>query len=99
MTQLAAIREQRRDDLTVALVTRGEVVTARRRVNGYRFDAVLVQEGREVAEAFRVLRVPSAQLVRPDGTIADPLAVGADAIERLLGDTPQLDVRLVAAGD
>lgn len=38
---------------------------------------VLLQEDREVAEAYRVAGTPSAVLIRPNGTIGSPVAAGA----------------------
>ena len=84
LTQLAAIRERRSGRLAVAIVTRGDAEEARRKINGYEFDAVLLQDEREVADAFGVTRVPSVQIVAPDGRTASPLAIGGEAIGRLL---------------
>jgi protein-disulfide isomerase len=45
---------------------------------------VLLQQDREVAEAYQVLGTPTAVLVQPDGTIGSSLALGADAIAALV---------------
>ena len=46
--------------------------------------AVLVQEHRELVDAYRVYAVPSAVVVSPQGQIATPLETGIDTIETLL---------------
>jgi hypothetical protein len=45
---------------------------------------VPLQSAREVADAYSIRYSPAVVLVRPDGTIAAPAAVGQDAIERLV---------------
>src|SRR5207247_1524756 len=48
---------------------------------------VLLQKDREISEAYKAFGTPSAVLVRQDGTIASPLAQGADAIRALITTT------------
>ncbi len=72
------------DKLTVALVTRKGAEDERKRANEQRLSPVLLQEDREVADAFEAGGTPSAVIVRPDGTIGSPVARGAEAIRRLL---------------
>ncbi len=45
---------------------------------------VLLQANREIAEAYRVTGTPSAVLIAASGTIASPLASGAQAITQLI---------------
>ncbi len=51
---------------------------------------VLLQEKREVAEAYKANGTPAAVLIGRDGTIASGVAFGADAIRALVQDSPRL---------
>jgi len=86
LPRLARLRDERAGQLAIALVTRGGVDATRAALNGYAFDGVLLQQGREVAEAYRVSAVPSVVVVSADGQIASPVATGEIAIAELLGD-------------
>ncbi len=70
--------------LVVALMSRGTVEANRPKVTEYGLTHVLLQQDREVAEAYQAYGTPSAVLVRRDGTIGSPLAAGADAIRALI---------------
>lgn len=48
---------------------------------------VLLQQGREVADAYGAIATPSAVVVRPDGRIGTPVTTGASAIADLLRQT------------
>src|SRR5207244_8291858 len=48
---------------------------------------VLLQDDREVAQAYQASGTPSAVLIRQDATIGSPLAQGADAIRALVANT------------
>src|SRR5690242_6214722 len=48
---------------------------------------VLVQAAREVAEAYQVPATPAAVVVRADGAIGSPVALGQDAIGVLVAET------------
>ena len=87
LSKFAELYATRSDEFSVALVTRGSVDDVRTRINGYRFDAVLLQDHRELAEEFRVPGVPSAVVVSPDGRIASSVAMGANAIDALFART------------
>lgn len=82
--RLAELRAERSGELELALVTRGGASDTRQRINGHAFDAVLLQEHREIAEAYRVNGVPSAVIITPEGRIGSQMAVGQPAIEQLL---------------
>ena len=68
----------------MAIITRGTPADARRAVNGHAFGAVLLQQDREVAEAYGVNGVPSAVLISPDGRIASEAVIGDLSVERLI---------------
>jgi peroxiredoxin/uncharacterized membrane protein YphA (DoxX/SURF4 family) len=70
--------------LVVALMSRGTVEANRPKVTEYGLTHVLLQQDREIAEAYQANGTPSAVLVRRDGTIGSPLAAGADAIRALI---------------
>jgi uncharacterized membrane protein YphA (DoxX/SURF4 family) len=99
LPRLAQLRSERAGELELAIVTRGGQAETRARINGYEFDTVLLQDEHEVADAFRIQRVPSAVLVAPDGRFASPVAVGPSAIEELLGGHPTLQMHMSGAAD
>src|SRR5712692_9836306 len=70
--------------LTVTLISRGSVEANRAKTSEHGISQVLLQHEREIAEAYQDQGTPGAVLVRPDGTIGSPLALGADAIRALV---------------
>jgi peroxiredoxin/uncharacterized membrane protein YphA (DoxX/SURF4 family) len=70
--------------LTVAVISRGPAETSRRSDADYGLNPVLLQTDREVAALYEIPGTPSAVIVRPDGTVGGPVAVGADAIRALV---------------
>src|SRR4029077_404959 len=70
--------------LQVALISRGTAEANRAKITEPGVTNVLLQKDREIAEAYKAYGTPSAVLVRQDGTIATPLAQGADAIRALI---------------
>ncbi len=85
VAKLARLRADHAGELAIALVSRGDPAENRARVNGHHFAAVLLQEEHEVADAYGAPGVPSAVIVDADGRIASRVAMGNDAVERLLG--------------
>ncbi|MGO8948388.1 MAG: MauE/DoxX family redox-associated membrane protein [Ktedonobacterales bacterium] len=73
--------------LTLALISRGSVEANRAKIAEHGFPSVLLQQDREVAQAYRAYGTPSAVVVRPDGTIGSALAQGADQIRLLVATT------------
>jgi peroxiredoxin len=84
---LARWQEQHRETMTLVLVSRGTPDENRAKVAGHDGLLVLLQTDREVAEAYQAHGTPGAVVVRPDGTIGSPVAMGAEAILHLLGRT------------
>ena len=72
------------DKVTILLVGRGTPEENRAKTSEHGVEHVLLQEDREVAEAYEASATPSAVLVRPDGTIGSPLAIGSEAIAALV---------------
>jgi peroxiredoxin len=73
--------------LTLALISQGTVEANRAKVAAHGVTHVLLQEGREAAQAYQAAGTPTAVLVRPDGTIGSPLAPGTGAIAALVAQT------------
>ena len=70
--------------VVVVLISRGTVEANRPKMTEYGLTHVLLQQDREVAQAYQANGTPSAVLIRRDGTIGSPLAQGADAIRALI---------------
>ena len=70
----------------VALVSRGTAEANRAKVTEPGVTNVLLQKNREIADAYKAYGTPSAVVVRQDGTIATPVAQGADAIRGLIAN-------------
>jgi hypothetical protein len=68
----------------IALISRGNAEANRPKATEYGMTHVLLQQDREVAEAYQVYGTPSAVLVRRDGTIGSPVSAGAEAIRALI---------------
>ncbi len=77
------------DRLTVIVITSGDAVAARRKAEEVGLSELLVQDQREVAEAYRTTATPSAVLVGPDQRIASPVVAGGDDIFKLLLRAPE----------
>jgi thiol-disulfide isomerase/thioredoxin/uncharacterized membrane protein YphA (DoxX/SURF4 family) len=73
------------DQVTVAVLSGGarEVNRSHRSEYGLRY--MLLQQAREIEEAYAVNGTPGAVMVDPDGTIASPVQMGAEPIRSLLG--------------
>jgi peroxiredoxin len=78
--------------LTLVLVSRGTPEATRAKVAEHKVTHVLLQQDREVAQAYQANGTPAAVVVRPDGTIGSPLALGAEAIRALVARTVMLPV-------
>lgn len=87
LPDLARWQNEYADQLTIALISRGTPEANRAKMSEHRLTYVLLQQDREVAEAYQAHGTPSAVLVRADGTIGSPLAPGAEAIAALVAQT------------
>lgn len=96
MPDIARWQREYRDELTVAVVTGGDPVAARAKAEEHRLGELLVQEHREVAEAYRTTATPSAVLVGPDQRILSPVVAGGDDIRKLLLRAPETVARMLA---
>jgi peroxiredoxin len=84
LPQLAAWQEAHRDDLTIALISRGEIEQNRAASEEHGIRPLLLQEDREVGTDYRAYGTPSAVLVAADATIASHVATGSEQIEELV---------------
>ncbi|HEY2603267.1 MAG TPA: MauE/DoxX family redox-associated membrane protein [Thermoleophilaceae bacterium] len=90
--------ERERGDLTLALVTTGEALENRMRLDGAGLSTVLLQDEHEVAKAYEVKGMPAATLVDLSGRIAGKLAVGGPRVEELLSARASAPLEVVQAG-
>jgi methylamine dehydrogenase accessory protein MauD len=89
-------QEEHADNLTVAVVSRGVPDENATMASEHGLTNVLMQEYREVSEAYGVQATPGAVLVRPDGTIGSPVFEGVrtvrDFVARTLEEPAQQSV-------
>jgi peroxiredoxin len=71
-------------DLMISVISRGSLEANRAKSSEHGLFNVLVQEDREVGEAYGENGTPSAVIVSPDGTVASPLAEGPERIRALV---------------
>ncbi len=86
LPDLAEWQGEHAGQLRIVPVSRGEVESNRSRFVRHGIRDVLLQEGREVADAFTAELTPSAVLIT-SGLIASSLAVGPEAIAKLVEST------------
>jgi peroxiredoxin/uncharacterized membrane protein YphA (DoxX/SURF4 family) len=87
LPEIGRWQRERATKLVVALISRGTVEANRPKVSESSLTHVLLQNDREVAQAYQAHGTPCAVLVRQDGTVGSPLAQGADAIRALVANT------------
>jgi peroxiredoxin/uncharacterized membrane protein YphA (DoxX/SURF4 family) len=78
--------------LTLAVISRGTPEANLSKAREHGMAHVLLQQDREVAQAYQASVTPSAILIRPEGTIGSPLAQGAEAIRGLVAGAMKLPV-------
>jgi methylamine dehydrogenase accessory protein MauD len=79
--------------LTIVNISRGPLEANRAKIAAHHVANTLIPSGAEVIRAYRAFAIPSAVLVRTDGTIGSMLALGEEAIGALI-DTQVLSTRL-----
>ena len=84
LPQVARWQHQHRDRLTVALASRRSAGQNAATPQTHGLRDVLLQANREIAEVYQANGTPSAVLITASGTIASPLAAGAQAITQLI---------------
>jgi methylamine dehydrogenase accessory protein MauD len=81
---LARWQKEYESTATIAIISRGKVEENRAKLGTRGLNLVLLQKDREVSLSYGVAGTPSAVLLRADGTIASPLAQGAEQIRALV---------------
>jgi peroxiredoxin len=84
LPDIGRLQRERAASLSVALISEGSVEANRNKSAEHGLVQVLLQKQREVAEAYQANGTPAAVVVRPDGTIGSPLALGGDPIRALI---------------
>jgi thiol-disulfide isomerase/thioredoxin len=79
-------QEAHRDQLTIAVITRGTIKDNFVNVARNSLGEVLLQKEREVGEKYGGLATPTGVVVSPEGRIASRVAAGADEIRALLNN-------------
>jgi peroxiredoxin/uncharacterized membrane protein YphA (DoxX/SURF4 family) len=87
MPDLARWQKEHAARLTIAVLSRGSADANRAKTAKLHLQHLLLQQDREVAEAYQANGTPSAVLVRPDGTIGSHVAAGAQSIRALVAET------------
>jgi thiol-disulfide isomerase/thioredoxin/uncharacterized membrane protein YphA (DoxX/SURF4 family) len=84
LPEVAGWQVRHHEELTIAVLASGERDATLAKAAEHELSRVFMDPERMVAEAFLASATPAAVLVAPDGTIAAPLAEGAEHIRRLL---------------
>jgi peroxiredoxin len=82
--RIAAWHRERRDTVTIVLVSSGSADDNRAKFDGVPARAVLLQAGSAVADAYAASWTPAAVLVAPTGRLASPLTYGDSEIGTLV---------------
>jgi peroxiredoxin len=81
--EVARWQREHADRRSIVMISSGRVKVNREAATRFGLVNVLVQKGREVAEAYRSTATPSAVMLR-DGVVATPMAQGADDVRSLI---------------
>lgn len=73
-----------RENLTIAIISSGDVTSIRDKSEKYGLTQVFIQEGKNVAKDYRSTLSPSAVVINPNGKVGSPLSEGSQAIESLV---------------
>jgi thiol-disulfide isomerase/thioredoxin/uncharacterized membrane protein YphA (DoxX/SURF4 family) len=71
-------------DLTFVLLSRGTAEANRAKLSHLELAHVLMQRDREISDAYHCVGTPAGIIVRRDGRIGSPLAMGPEAIRELV---------------
>jgi peroxiredoxin/uncharacterized membrane protein YphA (DoxX/SURF4 family) len=97
MPEIGRWQQEHGKGLAIALISRGSVDANVSKQREHGLANVLMQQDREVAQAYESLPTPSAVLVRPDGTIGSRAALGAQAIRSLVTQATSRTLPMAAA--
>jgi len=87
MPDVGGWQQQYASLLSLAVISEGVAEDNRAKATEHGITQVLLQRNREVADAYQAYGTPAAVVVRPDGTIGSPLALGPDGIRALVTQT------------
>jgi peroxiredoxin/uncharacterized membrane protein YphA (DoxX/SURF4 family) len=71
----------------LVLISQGDAASNRATLKDHSIHSVLLQRENEISEQYDALGTPSAVLIRPDGMVGSPVAIGAEAIRSLISNT------------
>ena len=80
-------QQEHADQLTIALISRGAATVNQSQGVEHDLTHLLLQQDREVAQAYQVKYTPSAIIVLPDGVTGSSLVSGVEVIQLLLKNT------------
>lgn len=84
MPDISRYQRQHDSALTIALISEGTFKDNRAMRDEFGVTQIFYQKEGEVADAYEAHGTPSGVLIRSDGTIGSPLAMGADAVRGLI---------------
>ena len=84
LPEIGAWQRDHSPDLMISVISRGSLDANRAKSSEHGLFNVLLQEDREVADAYQAEGTPSAVIVNPDGTIGSSVAAGPDGIRALV---------------
>ncbi len=92
---IAAWQRAHQDVLEIAVIASGDREQNHAKAAEHHLEGLLLQDEREVADAYEAHGTPTAVIIDPDGLIASPTVGGAEAITTLLAQAtrPLLAVR------
>jgi peroxiredoxin len=101
LPQLSHWQREHENAVTIAIISDGSVQDNRKEAARHHLNRVLLQDNREVSDAFGVHGTPGAVLLAPDGSIIGPAAYGADAIRDLITRALRISAEIpqVISGD
>jgi peroxiredoxin/uncharacterized membrane protein YphA (DoxX/SURF4 family) len=97
LPDLAGWQREHADQITIVPISRGDAAANLDKASAQGVKSVLLQQDREVSDAYQAQGTPTAVLVRPDGTVGSPVAAGAAQIEQLLNVILQRPFKSVPA--
>ncbi len=95
---VARWQREHADETIITIVSRGASEANRAKFSERGVANLLLQHEYEVADAFRAHATPAAVLVRADGTIGSPVALGPEQIRTLIWSSVLTPLPFVATG-
>jgi peroxiredoxin len=86
MPDVGGWQASRANDLTIAVLSRGDIEANRAKTSEHLVSNVLLQDDVEVAELYRFNGTPNAVIIDVEGRISSAMAAGVPAIQQLASD-------------